>query len=296
MRNDTVMGRGTALSVGAAMNRSGGMRACGTGSTARVRQSCIIIRLALLVALFLYLPQVCAQWRLAGEHESGTGNAALRVVTKTIAGERALSLHLVLPEPHQTHLIVLDNPDNAHWLDESLAARDCLAGTNGGFYHPDTTPIGLVVSEGRKIHGFERARLLSGVLVVRGGAPLLLRVAEFSPEMTFSEGLQAGPFVLEHGEPVGGLDATKRARRTVIMTGGDGRYALAVADEPLTLAELASLLASPGIVHELRIDRALNLDGGSSSSLWARMAETALYLPEGKRPRNFLCIMGDPGH
>lgn len=40
-----------------------------------------------------------------------------------------------------------------------------------------------------------------------------------------------------------------------------------LATQPVTLAVLAGILATPGLLPELKIARALNLDGGSSTAL-----------------------------
>ncbi|HRJ74019.1 MAG TPA: hypothetical protein PLS03_17480, partial [Terrimicrobiaceae bacterium] len=67
-------------------------------------------------------------------------------------------------------LAVLDNPPaDRKSLPEALQAAGALAGCNGGYSHPDFTPLGLVVSQSRPIHAFERAKLLSGIISARKG-------------------------------------------------------------------------------------------------------------------------------
>lgn len=251
------------------------------------------MRLSLLVGLLLF-SAIVRPWELRQERGIATGSTAFRVVEKTVSGERDTRLRILLPDPAQTRLVVLDNPENKRYLGELFRARDCLAGVNGGYFHPDTRPLGLVVSEGNTLHPLVRARLLSGVLVVTSGQLALLRVQEFSASASPSQALQSGPFLIDRREPVSGLNDTKRARRTVVLSGSASRYGMVVTESLFTLAELATLLATPGIVHELDISRALNLDGGSSSAFWARTADGAVYLPEAKRVRNFLCVL--PAH
>jgi uncharacterized protein YigE (DUF2233 family) len=250
------------------------------------------VRFALLLFCWALL-EVVAAWTLWDEHSIETGDPPVRLVVTTISGAQEVRLHVAWPDPERTGLIVLDNPGNARRLDEVMKERGCLAGVNGGYFHPDTTPLGLVVSEGRKVHPLERARLLSGLLVMNGKEPALLRVGEFSRAAPLSDALQAGPFLVDRGEPVRGLDATKQARRTVVLTDDSGRYGLTVAESPVTLADLAAILATRGIVHESRVVRALNLDGGSSSAFWARTSSGEVYLREAKRVRNFLCVSAD---
>ena len=247
-------------------------------------------RLLFLSAL-LCLSANVRPWELHHERQLPTDSAAFRVIEKTVAGGRETRLRILLPDPSHTRLVVMDNPGNKGFLGDLLREQNCLAGANGGFFHPDTRPLGLVVSEGQTIHPLVRARLLSGVLVVTDEGLRLLRVGEFSPSASPSQALQSGPFLIDHRKPVAGLNDRKRARRTVVLAGSTDQYGVLVTDSYFTLAELATLLATPGIVHELDITRALNLDGGTSSALWARTSEGAVYLAEAKRVRNFLCLL-----
>lgn len=229
-------------------------------------------------------------WQLQGEHTLLTENSRVRLVTKVITGERDIRLSILWPDPEKTQLLVLDNSGNVQRLNQAMEQRHCLAGVNGGYFQPDATPLGLMISDGHKIQAFHRSRLLSGVLMVRDNAVSLLRRSEFSPAMNPSQALQAGPFLIDEGKPVAGLHNEKRARRTLFLSDRSGRYGLALVQTPVTLAELANILATPKVVHEISLHRALNLDGGSSSALWARTSEGNFYVPEFKRVRNFLCV------
>ena len=57
------------------------------------------------------------------------------------------------------------------------------------------------------------------------------------------------------------------ARRTFAATGTNDRALLGVCSE-ISLAELAAILATTRLADDLKIQRALNLDGGSSSAFW----------------------------
>jgi uncharacterized protein YigE (DUF2233 family) len=229
-------------------------------------------------------------WRLQGERSLPIEGSGLQLVRKSITGSREIRLYMVWPDLEKTRLLVLDNADNAQRLNQVMEQHRCLAGVNGGYFQPNTTPLGLMISRGRKMQAFHRSRLLSGVVTVQDNQVTLLRTAEFSAAMNPSEALQAGPFLIDQGQPVSGLHNNKRARRTMILADQSGHYGLAVAQTPVTLAELADVLATPGVVHEFSLHRALNLDGGSSSALWVRTSEGNLYVSEFKRVRNFLCV------
>ncbi|MGZ5020488.1 MAG: phosphodiester glycosidase family protein, partial [Chthoniobacterales bacterium] len=58
----------------------------------------------------------------------------------------------------------------------------------------------------------------------------------------------------------------------------------------VTLAELADLLASP-IIGDFRIERALNLDGGSSSGFWFAGENGVFSIREQKTVRDYIAVM-----
>ncbi len=189
--------------------------------------------------------------------------------------------------------VVDQGSDGDRSLDAAMRAAGALAGINGGYFHPDRSPLGLVVMGGATIHAEERARLLSGVLLVyANGTIRLQRVDEPRGKLVLREALQAGPFLIDAGQPVGGLDSKRAARRSIVATDGAGTWAILTLDR-CTLADAAALLATPGVLGEgKKIARALNLDGGSSTGLWVKGAGSASprYAPEFGTVRNFLGV------
>ena len=186
---------------------------------------------------------------------------------------------------------VLDNPpENRRSLSAALAAIGAVAGSNGGYFHKDFTPLGLAVSRGETIHRFERARLLSGVLAVRRGQIELVRSGKFKSGSDVQEALQAGPWLVEKGAPVAGLDDTRNARRTIVANDGKGQWAL-IAASSITLADVSRLLCAKGITGPFKITNALNLDGGSSTALQAGLPPEILVDITALGPvRNYLTI------
>ena len=245
-----------------------------------------------------------ADWQVASS-EAGPASVAtpaplrhrVQTVRDDAAGKRA-TLHFVLLEPGKTEFKIVDQGAGGR-LDLGAAMRGagCLAGVNGGYFHPDFQPLGLVVSDGRVVHAVERAALLSGVLLVGSdGRSALLRAEEYLARAAKEkapprQALQAGPFLVDKGAPVAGLNATRAARRTAVLTDGAGRWAL-VSTSALTLAETGALLARPGVAPDgFRVRRALNLDGGSSTGLWVRAEPEPFYQREFSTVRNFLGVV-----
>jgi hypothetical protein len=204
-------------------------------------------------------------------------------------GDSAVRVQGVFFNEKQAHFAVIDNPSRGS-LGEAMAKAGALAGTNGGYFHADGTPVGLEIASGAKAHAFERAKLLSGVFVVTKGRPRLVRSAAYESVKADSDALQAGPFLVDGGCPVTGLNNVRLALRTVVATDGAGRWALLWLSH-CTLADAGAVLASREVFPDFRIARALNLDGGSSTGLWVATSPKPFYLREMGRVRNFLAVL-----
>ena len=244
-------------------------------------------------ALFLFLTSAArAEWTVTSsemERSAVPGVEHRRVVvTESETGEEA-RLNLALFSTKSAALRVIDNPTGADDLAAVMRRTRAVAGVNGGYFDPQDVPRGLLISDGKLIAPLRKARLLSGVMVASKGRIELLRYAEYSARKNASAALQAGPFLVDGGRPVHGLNATRSARRTFVLGGGD-RTALGSCSS-VTLAEAGEILAAPGIVPDLKVQRALNLDGGSSSAFWFNGVDGPFSIRELKRVRNFVVVV-----
>lgn len=187
-------------------------------------------------------------------------------------------------------LRVVDSPKPGEAsLSNILESRQTIGGVNGGYFEPDFTPVGLVVTEGKTRQIFKKAKLLSGIVATSPkGVVSIFRSSRFDPKPgAYQEAIQCGPMLVENSVPVAGLNSEKIARRTAVATGPNQRCALIYLTS-ITLADAAEILALPKILGTWTPATALNLDGGSSSTLWAR---DIISLPEIKRVRNFLEVV-----
>lgn len=198
------------------------------------------------------------------------------------------TLECAIFSPKTATLRVIDEPSGNYSLGEIMQREKCLAGTNGGYFDPEFLPVGLSISDGRLVRPFQKAKLLSGVVSANDGRVLIQRAAEFSMKSKPRTARQCGPFLVEGGKPIASLNNERRARRTFVAISGD--RALLGFCSAVTLAQLAEILASP----ELKISRALNLDGGSSSAFWFAGEDGVTSIPEQKNVRDFLAIVPQP--
>jgi len=246
-----------------------------------------------LAALLLFTPicelRASTPWRLETSETLPTRSTAVTFQALTVQNDEPLEMHLVRFDRSRCTLRVLDLARGTTVAD-ALKASGALAGVNGGYFKPDHSPIGLVVSKGVKLHPMENAKILTGVLAVTPRGASLLRTSEFNAGADLREALQAGPFLVDHGRTVAGLDATRRAERTVLLADSQGVVAL-LTTGPVSLAELGRILATPALLPGLKIDRALNLDGGSSTALWVGADPTSTSRPEWKAVRNAVALV-----
>lgn len=176
-------------------------------------------------------------------------------------------------------------------LEKAMKATGCVAGVNGGYFGAGAarTPIGLVRHEGRTVTPLAtRGFTVAGVVYDTGSAIRLERSSRLrTPVQGMREAIQGGPFLVEQGRVVPGLEKTKRATRTFIATDGAGRWCLAMSS-PLTLHELACWLAEKGSLGDFRVQTALNLDGGSSCAFWDKAA--GVHIAGFKAVRNYVGV------
>lgn len=230
-----------------------------------------------------------ASWEIVSTNRLESPHASVDIVEIECRSPSARARVTMATCGEGTTLRVLDSPSpGVSTLAGVMARVDALAGVNGGYFHRDLTPIGLVVSDGQTLHPLETAKLLSGLVIVRGAsAPTIIRTAAYNKGKPPTQALQSGPMLLEDGKPVAGLHADKIARRTFVATSPDGRFAIGYITS-VTLADAARILALPGVLGSWGKVDALNLDGGSSTAFWSA---TGTVLPGFKKARNFLAVV-----
>lgn len=194
------------------------------------------------------------------------------VLPTWLVGEEKLEVYRF--RAGETELVVADEGNLAKprygSLAAALAANGCRTGSNGGYFAAGEAgvPIGLVRHEGKSITRLATGGFsVAGVLYDDGKTLRLERSSRLSrPTEAMREAVQGGPYLVEAGRPIAGLNAQKSACRTFIATDGRGNWCLGIST-PMTLKALAEHLARPGTLRGFRVQTAMNLDGGSSTAL-----------------------------
>lgn len=215
------------------------------------------------------------------------------VTTREIAG---IHFEGVSFDSRSHRLVVIDQPNGpgSRYADSAAAgaSRGGIAAVNAGFFTPEGTPLGLVMSSGKHSGSWNTASSLgSGAWFENPAGNVAITRREKLGRAgagSMRELIQAGPLLVENGRAVGGLEATKVSARTIIWSDGGTRWWIGCSS-PCTLEKLAQALAA------WPARQALNLDGGRSSELWIseKVAGRSIFRrPPWNRPvRNFLVLV-----
>jgi hypothetical protein len=256
--------------------------------------------LTLLLPLLTAAPLQADPWKLTGESDRREITPDLFYCKRTAvraADATEASVHLAFFTSKDFQLEVVDlgtGPEPTFGaLPDAFRSVGCVAGVNGGFFHPDYRPLGLVISEGKRVGSLETSKLLSGVIYSDDKGLHLVRKADFRDHPGITALLQSGPYLVEAGAGVRGLSVKDSRKRTFIATDWRGHWVLGATISPLTLAELGDCLGSSTALTGWKVNRALNLDGGSSTGFY--FDRGAGYAPTTmtpwKRVRNLLGVV-----
>lgn len=240
-----------------------------------------------------------AEWRFSAESDRREITPELLYVKRTVVrASDALeaTAHLAFFTSKSFRLHVIDqgagaNPDFVN-LTQAFGRHGCVAGVNGGFFHPDFRPLGLMIADGRRSGAFETSKLLTGVVYSDDQGIHVVRRAQFQDHPGISALLQTGPYLVENGLTVRGLSPADPRRRTFIATDWRGHWVIGATLTSLTLADLGECLGTEGWTA-WKTDRAINLDGGSSTAFYfdRGAGNPPLTLTPWKRVRNLLGIV-----
>jgi len=233
-----------------------------------------------------------AEWKiLSAKSESGRAGLEYRhVVVEDAAASQRVAVDVAVFSAKSTALRVIDNPDGQS-LGAMMKREKFVCGVNGGYFDTEFKPIGLRIADGTTFSPLRRARLITGILLQSDRGVDVVRVSEFSRTKKIITAIQSGPFLVEGNKLIRGLNDSQVARRTFAGIATNDRAFLGVCSD-VSLAGLANIVATSPIVADSKIQRAMNLDGGSSSAFWfAREDGSAFSISERKPVRDFVAVV-----
>lgn len=247
---------------------------------------CMLRLLALFLFLLMCLPS-------PADHQIFTRSSPQKGWLSFLDTSDRMDVHIFRAKDFA--LMILDEGDEQPRygsLSQAMRENNCRAGINGGYFATDErrSPLGLIRHKGITLHPLASGRFtVAGVLYDTGREIRLERSNKLtSPPTKMKEAIQGGPFLVEAGKRVEGLERSKKARRTFVATDERGSWCIGVTS-PLTLHELSVWLSTPGSMGDFRVMSALNMDGGTSSAFWDSTDGTSL--PGFKDVRNYVGLI-----
>ncbi len=152
-----------------------------------------------------------------------------------------------------------------------------LIAINGGFFNPDYIPLGLRINEGKILFPVKPISWW-GIFTLKNKKPNIITNDEYKADSQIDFAIQAGPRLLIEGK-VPQLRETARTRSALCIDHADQIIMVVTEHLPLTPSALAHILRATEIEGGLNCKNALNLDGGHSSQLYAKIAEKTISVP-----------------
>jgi len=149
--------------------------------------------------------------------------------------------------------------------DQFAEQSNALLSINGGFFDREFNPLGLRINN-KKLENPIKKISWWGIFYVKNNAPFITDVTHFKHDDDIDFAVQSGPRLLIKGK----IPSLKQgiADRSALGITADGKVIILVStNSARSTRELAILLKAP----PLFCTDAINLDGGSSSQLYAHI-------------------------
>ena len=184
-------------------------------------------------------------------------------------------LRIARVDPARTLFRVLYDPAQPRHVGEWLRSANALLAVNGNYFDPQNRALGMVIQDGQ-VQG-QPYQDFGGMFAINGNnARVRWNLSEpYVPGEPLISALQNFPMlVLPGGQPNLEIDDNQRnAPRTAVGQDRSGRIVFVVSPGlAFTLTDFGKWLAD----SDLDLDRALNLDGGTSSGLVLRSGDQYL--------------------
>jgi len=202
----------------------------------------------------------------------------------SIFGTSSVNYSYVVYEIVSNDVVLISNYQEKKSSVQLIDENGCVAGINGGFYGEDGKPQGLVVIKGSQTANKKASLLFNGYVYTDRVQIKVARDMIDNPEYA----VQTGPLLFENGRRIDlKIKNDKPARRMVVAETKTGKaYFLSFynpeskLDGP-KLADLPGELARVAEEKGLKVESAINLDGGSASAFYSPEITLSELLPVG---------------
>lgn len=165
--------------------------------------------------------------------------------------------------------LAADNSLSAEFVAKLAEKNQAILGINGGFFSPESQPLGLRIQQGKQRNPLKNITWW-GIFYIDNNQAHIVAPAQFHAHSTISMAVQSGPRLIVDGTTPS-LKGNIAERSALCIT-PEGQVIIAITEyAAITTTELAKLLMKPLTAGGLNCRDALNLDGGSSSQLYAHI-------------------------
>jgi len=237
-------------------------RARGTSQIKYLSSQCVLSLFLLLISLSLFSEAHANHWR-----DLAPGVEYIDIGANLLTPWSHVHVFRIDLKKNQLELVMANALSQPHAsVNEFAHYSKALLSINGGFFDHNFHPLGLRISHQQQYSPLKRISWW-GIFYIEHQKPRLSSVGHYKSNPNVDFAVQSGPRLLVKGRIIPSLKAGY-AERTALGISPDEHVLVLVTDNtPMTTMTLATLMQSP----PLNCKDALNLDGGSSSQLYAHI-------------------------
>ncbi len=181
-------------------------------------------------------------------------------------------VHSFQIDPQQFRLDIITASQNGlTGLDAKTMSQKsgALIAINGGFFTPEHAPLGLRIQNNKEINKIKWTNWWH-IFQMKAAKPAVITKQEFQMAPDIEMAIESGPRLLMNGQITAQLKQGA-AERSAICTTMDEKIIIAATElAPMSLGEFAAFMKKIGC------NDALNLDGGSSTQIYAKIKDFSL--------------------
>jgi uncharacterized protein YigE (DUF2233 family) len=218
-----------------------------------------------LLLCFFVLPASAVHWQTLSP-----GLQYAKFSQSSFAGSSAIhAFRINLAKYHLQLVFAREQEKSLAYVRDLATSKSPVVAINGGFFTPQQRPLGLRINNGKQKSPLHKTSWW-GVFYLKSNKPYITSLKNFKPTADIGFAIQAGPILLSNRK-IPKLK-TNLDERSAIGIDAAGRVLLVITDNaPLTTTQLATFMAKSEKKDGLGCVSAMNLDGGNSAQLYAKV-------------------------
>ncbi len=158
-----------------------------------------------------------------------------------------------------------------------MRTQNAVVASNGGFFTPALEPLGLRVTLGEILSPLKTISWWS-VFYIQNKTAHIVRQKYYQPKQSVEFAVEAGPLLVANGKVIPKPGAKVDARTAIGIT-TDGKVILLATENLLiSVSDLAAVMQRAEKQGGLDCVDALNLDGGHSTQIYAKLPNFSLQV------------------